>query len=47
VVEGVGLTPDVPVTLTINDMLRGEDTQLAAALRVIGAQHTHLRLKAA
>jgi carboxyl-terminal processing protease len=47
VVEGVGLTPDVPVTLTINDMLRGEDTQLAAALRVIGAQRMHLRLKAA
>jgi len=36
-VEGVGIPPDVPVTLSINDMLRGEDTQLEAALRVVGA----------
>lgn len=47
VVEGVGIAPDVPVTLTINDMLRGEDTQLSAALRVVGALRTHLRVKAA
>ncbi len=47
VVEGVGIAPDVPVTLTINDMLRGEDTQLAAALRVIGALRTYVRSKAA
>jgi carboxyl-terminal processing protease len=47
VVEGVGIAPDVPVTLTINDMMRGEDTQLAAALRVAGAQRTHVRFKAA
>lgn len=46
-VEGVGIVPDVPVTLTINDMLRGEDTQLTAALRVIGALRTHRLLKAA
>lgn len=36
-VEGIGIAPDVQVTLSINDMLRGEDTQLEAALRVIGA----------
>lgn len=46
-VEGVGIVPDVPVPLTINDMLRGEDTQLTAALRVIGALRTHRLLKAA
>ncbi len=46
-VEGVGIAPDVPVTLTINDMLRGEDTQLAAALRVVGALRTRLLFKAA
>ncbi|HET8999844.1 MAG TPA: S41 family peptidase [bacterium] len=47
VVEGVGITPDVAVALTINDMMRGEDTQLTAALRVVGAQRTHLRSRAA
>ncbi len=31
-VEGVGLSPDVPVTLTEADMERGVDTQLQAAL---------------
>jgi carboxyl-terminal processing protease len=36
-VEGVGIAPDVQVTLSIHDMLRGEDTQLEAALRAIGA----------
>lgn len=47
VVEGVGITPDVAVVLTINDMMRGEDTQLTAALRVVGAQRMHLRSRAA
>ncbi len=47
IVEGVGIVPDVPVTLTINDMLRGEDTQLTAALRVIGALRTHRLSRAA
>jgi carboxyl-terminal processing protease len=47
IVEGTGIVPDVPVTLTINDMLRGEDTQLAAALRVIGALRTSRVSKAA
>jgi carboxyl-terminal processing protease len=46
-VEGVGIVPDVPVTLTINDMMRGEDTQLSAALRIIGALRTRLLVKAA
>jgi len=36
-VEGVGIPPDVPVALTINDILRGQDTQLEAALRAVGA----------
>ena len=45
IVEGAGIVPDVPVTLTINDMVRGEDTQLTAALRVVGALKTHRLLK--
>jgi C-terminal processing protease CtpA/Prc len=32
-VEGVGISPDVPVTLTEADMERGVDTQLQAALQ--------------
>lgn len=36
-VEGVGITPDVPVALTVADMERGEDTQLRAALRFLHA----------
>ncbi|HLW61389.1 MAG TPA: S41 family peptidase [bacterium] len=36
-VEGVGIAPDVSATLTVSDMVRGEDTQLQAALRVVGA----------
>ncbi len=36
-VEGVGILPDVPVALTINDIMRGQDTQLEAALRAVGA----------
>ncbi len=39
-VEGVGISPDVPVTLTIADMERGDDTQLAAALRALGVART-------
>lgn len=35
-VEGVGITPDVPVTLTVADMERGQDTQLEAALHALG-----------
>lgn len=46
-VEGVGITPDVNVALTVSDMVRGEDTQLMAALRVIGALRTHQRLRVA
>ena len=46
-VEGVGIAPDVQVTLSINDMLRGEDTQLEAALRVIGALGIQMRIRAA
>ncbi len=32
-IEGVGITPDLPVDLTVADVTRGEDTQLEAALR--------------
>jgi len=32
-VEGVGISPDVPVTLTEADMERGVDTQMQAALQ--------------
>lgn len=35
-VEGVGITPDVPVALTVADMERGQDVQLEAALRALG-----------
>ena len=34
-VEAVGIAPDVPVTLTVVDMERGQDTQLQAALRAL------------
>lgn len=37
-VEGVGIAPDVNVSLTVSDMVRGEDTQLQAALRVLAAR---------
>jgi len=37
VVEGVGITPDTEVSLTVADMERGDDTQLQAALRAVGA----------
>lgn len=36
-VEGVGIKPDVQVTLTVADMERDQDTQLQAALHVLGA----------
>jgi len=36
-VEAVGITPDVPVTLTVADMERGQDTQLDAALHTLHA----------
>jgi carboxyl-terminal processing protease len=36
-VEAVGITPEVPVTLTVADMERGQDTQLQAALRALHA----------
>jgi carboxyl-terminal processing protease len=36
-VEGVGISPDVPVTLTEADMERGVDTQLQAALQAAEA----------
>ena len=36
-VEGTGITPDMPVALTVADMIRGEDTQLQAALHAVGA----------
>src|SRR5579884_3555196 len=35
-VEGTGIAPDVPVTLTVADMERGQDTQLEAALHALG-----------
>ena len=34
-VEAVGITPDVPVALTVADMERGQDTQLQAALHAL------------
>ncbi len=42
VVEGVGIPPDVPVTLSEADMERGNDTPLQAALRMtetVGLRH--------
>jgi carboxyl-terminal processing protease len=35
-VEAVGITPDVPVKYTAEDMERGQDPQLAAALHAVG-----------
>jgi carboxyl-terminal processing protease len=46
-VEGIGISPHVPVALTVADMERREDTQLQAALRVIGARRTHQHREAA
>ncbi|HEV2358205.1 MAG TPA: S41 family peptidase [bacterium] len=34
-VEAVGIVPNVPVTLSVADMERGQDTQLEAALRAL------------
>lgn len=36
-IDGVGITPDVTVALTADDIERGEDTQLQAALRILRA----------
>ena len=46
-VEGVGISPDVNVSLTVSDMVRGEDTQLQAALRVLAALNSHPASRAA
>ncbi len=46
-VEGVGIVPDTPVTLTETDMERGADTQLQAALQMLGATGTYGLLDAA
>jgi carboxyl-terminal processing protease len=46
-VEGVGITPDVPVALTVADMERGADTQLEAALRALGQAWARLLAAAA
>jgi len=40
-VEAVGITPGVPVALTVADMERGQDPQLTAALHVLGAAWVH------
>jgi len=37
-VEGVGLSPNLPVDLSVAAMERGEDSQLQAALRALAAQ---------
>jgi carboxyl-terminal processing protease len=39
-VEGTGIVPDHPVALTVADMERGQDVQLDAALRTLGAVET-------
>jgi carboxyl-terminal processing protease len=46
-VEGTGIAPDAAVSLTVADMMRGEDTQLQAALHAIGALLTGHRVRAA
>jgi carboxyl-terminal processing protease len=46
-IEQVGITPDVPVTLTVADMERGQDTQLEAALHALGAAWLRLLFAAA
>ena len=46
-VEGVGISPDVPVVLTVADMERGEDPQLQAALRLAAAWRIQQPLAAA
>ena len=46
-VEGVGISPDVPVELTVADMERGEDPQLQAALRLAAAWRIQQPLAAA
>ncbi len=46
-VEGVGITPDVAVMVTVEDMERGQDTQLAAALHALGQAWVRSLLAAA
>jgi len=46
-VDGVGIRPDVNVSLTVSDMVRGEDTQPQAALRVLAALDRHPASRAA
>jgi len=36
-VEGIGITPDQVVPLTVDDVLNGTDSQLDAALKALGA----------
>lgn len=38
-IEGAGVSPNTAVSLTVTDMERENDTQLQAALRVVGAAH--------
>jgi carboxyl-terminal processing protease len=35
-VEGIGITPDHTVAMTVDDMLRGDDVQLSVALTLLG-----------
>lgn len=35
-IDGVGITPDTPVALTVADVIRGVDTQLDAAVEIVG-----------
>ncbi len=46
-VEGVGITPDVAITLTVADMERGQDPQLEAALHALGQARARHLLEAA
>jgi carboxyl-terminal processing protease len=46
-IEQVGISPDVPVTLTVADMEHGQDTQLEAALHALGAAWIWLVCEAA
>ena len=46
-IEQVGISPDVPVALTVADMERGQDTQLEAALHALGAAWVRLLCAAA
>ncbi len=37
-IEGVGLTPDIEVNITIDDIASGRDPQLESAIQYLGAQ---------